>query len=52
MLESQKGYINSGVTHCIKTFVVTMKIYEMGCVAEAKFVFYRICKNIEFILIL
>ena len=36
-LESQKVYINSGLTHCIKTFVVAMAIDEMGCVAEAKF---------------
>ena len=44
-LESQKGYINSGLTHCIKTVVVAMTIDDMGCVAEAKSVFHRICKN-------
>ena len=36
MLESQKGYIDSGPTHCIKTVVAAMTIDEMGCVAEAK----------------
>ena len=32
-LEYQRGYINSGLTHCIKNFVVEIKIDEMGCVA-------------------
>ena len=48
-LEYQKGYIEIGLTHCIKTFVTAMTIDDMGCVAQAKMVFYRICKNIEFI---
>ena len=47
--ESQKGYINSGLTHCIKTIVVAMTIDDMGCVVEAKYVSQRICKNIQFI---
>ena len=38
-LESKKGYINSGLTHCIKTVLVAMKIDEQGCVAESKSVF-------------
>ena len=36
-LEYQKGYINSGITHCIKNFMVAMTIDYMGCVAEANF---------------
>ena len=45
-LESQKVYINSGLTHCIKTVPVAMTIDSQGCVAESKSVFHLICKNI------
>ena len=45
-LEYQKGWINSGLTHCIKTVPVAMKIDEKGCVPEAKSIFHRICKKI------
>ena len=48
-LESQKVYINSGLTPCIKTFVVENTIDDMGCVDQAKIIFHCICKNIEFI---
>ena len=48
-LESQKGYINSGPTHCIKTVLVAMKIDELGFVADTKSIFHQICKNILFI---
>ena len=48
-LESQKGYINSVLTRYIKTLVVAMTIYDMGCVAQANIFFHRICNNIEFI---
>ena len=41
-LESQKVYIDSVLTHCIKIFLLAMRINEMGCVAEAKFVFHCI----------
>ena len=33
-LESQKFYINSETTHCIKTVPAAMTIDELGCVAE------------------
>ena len=48
-LESLKGYINNGLTHCIKTFVVAMEVNNMGCVLQDKTFFHRICNNIEFI---
>ena len=48
-LESEKFWINSGLTHWINTFVVAMTDDQMGCVAHAKMVFHRICNDIEFI---
>ena len=35
-LESQKGYINIGPTHCIKTVPVAMTIDELSCVSLFK----------------
>ena len=49
VLESQKGQINSGLAHCIKTFMVAMTIDQMGCVAQAKMVFHCTFKNIQYI---
>ena len=48
-LDSQKGFINSVLTHYIKTFMVKMAVDQIGCVAHSKIVFFRIFNNIEFI---
>ena len=47
MLESLKVYINSGLRHCIETFVVVMTVDHMGCVAQANIEFTRILKKVR-----
>ena len=45
----KKARLTVDLNTALKPFLVTLKIGEMGCEAEAKFVFHCICKNIEFI---
>ena len=49
MFDYLKGYINSGITHCMKTLCFVLKFYQKGCVARANTVLHVIRKNIRLI---
>ena len=48
-LQYLKVQIRSGLTYCIKTFLVAIKVNQIGFLAQFKTVFHSICKNIQLI---
>ena len=47
--ESLKGYINSGLTQCIKKLCFVLKFYQRGCVARANTVcIKKLCFVLKF----